>query len=780
MAASRGNWLLRRLQQWLNLASHTYTLVAFMAACLLVPSVIALCIVVTGARRFWLGLLKRRFPALEFVRNVTVRTATDTMRNQGIITFLLTVKGRVEPKLIKERLQEDILKRRDQKGKLTFPHLQMALTTRWGCYAWQKPSFFSLDNHLVVGSALFRGRVVNDWNIQDCVSDIVSKYFPPELPPWQITIIPSSGGQEERFYLLIRMHHLLLSEEGLCLGDLLILGSGQPTIFKRRLEEDDENPSDEAPVSSSPLTELFPTPVAIPRLYRNIRGFITNRWTQIVATYDPAENPKILKSPPGIKICTILVLITGVSIIKQLLVLAKRTDMSLYRKILRINSIIVTEAGKRQCTVQQLCKGIINSLSPRQAILTCVSLSWHVSYILMVTLPVFVVSEIWSLVSRKKNYDGISENISDTAFGHWCLILAAVKEFFSICTIVYTAPRMLVQELITSHRGAMHQLQTVSLCGRKVVAWSDPVPLEMIRQISLNISASTTEILLSSISGALREYFRQFCLTPVPESVLTTARYIPLEGLMRPSRSVDDSSGSPSGRGLLCLALPTSPVYDDPRESVLETQRILKEARQRQAAVYQASVWQLDGGHITRILPTLAVRLVLNHLSRRYAVALTQVSPEISGETHYRLIWGQEVENAMYWRPPQSNISVSLTLMTYGDTVRLGVMSDSMIAPQHTIIATGFLEQVYQLAAQAEVPQDRASSSYVYQPNIPPEGITSVPGSHTSGSSASEELRRLASSYVDLNISTSSDNSRSNSPPSSLNSYPLNEENTFH
>jgi len=60
---------------------------------------------VIGARRCWLGLLHRRFPSLEFVRNVTVRTATDTMRNQGIITLLLTVKGSFEPKLIKERLQ---------------------------------------------------------------------------------------------------------------------------------------------------------------------------------------------------------------------------------------------------------------------------------------------------------------------------------------------------------------------------------------------------------------------------------------------------------------------------------------------------------------------------------------------------------------------------------------------------------------------------------------------------------------------------------------------------
>jgi hypothetical protein len=500
--------------------------------------------------------------------------------------------------------------------------------------------------------------------LQECVSDIVSKYLPPELPPWQITIIPSFGVQEDRFYLLIRIHHLLLSEEDLCLGDLLLLGPEQPTIFKRRLDEDDENPRHEIPPSSVPLTGMFPGPVAvaIPRLYSNFRCVIISRWTQLAAAYDPAQNPEILKAPPGIRICAGLILITGVSIIKELLVLARRTDVSLYRKTLSITSTIAAEVSKRQRTAQHVWRGILTTLKPRQLIVSCVSESWRVSYILAVRLPVFVVSEIRSFVSRRNDCD-ISENRSETAFSQWSLVLAAIKELFHICTIVYTAPRILVQELITSHRGAMHQLQTVSLCGRKVVAWSDPIPLEMIRKISLNMGATSTEILLSSVSGALREYFRQFPLR-VPESVLTTARYIPLEVLIRPPRSVEESSGSASGRGLLCLALPTSPIYDDPKESVLETQRILHEAWERQVAVYQVTAWQLDGGYMTRILPTLAVRLVFNHLSRRYAVALTEVSPEISGETRYRLIWGQEVESAMYWRPPQSNISEYSEKMT--------------------------------------------------------------------------------------------------------------------
>lgn len=485
----------------------------------------------------------------------------------------------------------------------------------------------------------------------------MSKYLPPELPPWQITIIPASVGQEERFYLLIRIHHLLLSEEGLGLGDLLLLAPERPAIFNRRLDEDDENPTEEAPPagSTSPLTALFETPVAIPKLYSLIRGFIKNRWSQLVATYDPVENPQILESQQGIQMCIILVFIIGVSIFKELLGLANQTDMSFYTKILSICPTVLTEIRKRRFTPHVLYSCVMNSLSPKQLLLSCLSVCCWTSYVFAVTVPVFVIDEMRSFVSMKVSR-GLSECTTERSFSYLSLVLAAIKEALCLCIIIYTAPRMLLRELVTSHRGTMHHLQTVSLCGRKVVAWSDPIPLDTISKISSSLGTSTTLVLLSSVSGALREYFRQFCL-PVPQSVLTTARYFPLESLTRPSRGSDGNSTYVSGRGLLCLALPTSPVYDDPKESVQEIQRILSEVRQRQSALYQVTVWQLDGGHITKILPSLAVRLVLNHLSKRYAVTLTQVESAMSNTSRCRLIWGQEVEGILYWRPPQSNIS---------------------------------------------------------------------------------------------------------------------------
>jgi hypothetical protein len=121
--------------------------------------------------------------------------------------------------------------------------------------------------------------------------------------------------------------------------------------------------------------------------------------------------------------------------------------------------------------------------------------------------------------------------------------------------------------------------------------------------------------------------------------------------------------------------------------------------------------------------------------------------------------------------------------MTYGDSVRLGVMSDSMIAPRHTVIATAFPQQLYRLATAVAAPHDQATvssaTSHFYQPNIPPDEIVSAHISNTPVTSASEEFRHLTSSSPELNVSTFSDTSRSDSPLPTLFPHTLKEENTF-
>lgn len=60
---------------------------------------------VNFCRRLWLKHLQRKFPDLEFVKRTSLRTAMDTIRNQGIVTVLLQVKGSCNVALFRQKIQ---------------------------------------------------------------------------------------------------------------------------------------------------------------------------------------------------------------------------------------------------------------------------------------------------------------------------------------------------------------------------------------------------------------------------------------------------------------------------------------------------------------------------------------------------------------------------------------------------------------------------------------------------------------------------------------------------
>lgn len=57
-----------------------------------------------------------------------------------------------------------------------FPRLRHLLVSCWGNYAWDANVEFKLENHVIVASAVHRGRPVTDNNIQ-VKSDIITSDF---------------------------------------------------------------------------------------------------------------------------------------------------------------------------------------------------------------------------------------------------------------------------------------------------------------------------------------------------------------------------------------------------------------------------------------------------------------------------------------------------------------------------------------------------------------------------------------------------------------------------
>lgn len=159
-------------------------------------------------------------------------------------------------------------------------------------------------------------------------------------------------------------------------------------------------------------------------------------------------------------------------------------------------------------------------------------------------------------------------------------------------------------------------------------------------------------------------------------------------------------------------------------------QRNIQEARSRQSAIYAITAAETSCGFISSCVPAIVLKLLLNQLSKRYSLCLTHVDGDLPVEG---------VDGAIYWRPPQGNCSryiyfiihathllyfiffiasncihffldMSMTLHRLGNGVRLGIMADALIGPQHFIVARTFPQSIQNLASILGVPRTSSRS----------------------------------------------------------------------
>ncbi|CAH1954269.1 unnamed protein product [Acanthoscelides obtectus] len=608
------------------------TLFLFNVTLFLIPVIFLGFVVLKFCHWVWLTCISFIHTDVEFVKYVTVRSLLDTHRNQGIITVLLCVKGQAQPEAVRKHLQE-VVRRRDKFGNLAFPRLRHCLVTRCGTYAWQRGKF-DLDQNLTVAPFTFKGRAVTEFNIQEYVSDIVSKYLPASIPPWQVIIIPSS---EDNHYILLKLHHMLLSE-GLNIGDLL------PLIPPTR-------PNSGTQPSKSPLVEVFRKPVVIPALKEKATEELSNRWNEFVASYDPLERPELLKNTPTFFEFLCISLITLVSLVKDCRKGFRVIKNDAYSKIKYTFFAALRETEKRQVNVKTFLLSILKSLDPRNVIVLIFRYFYFFCIYLPIRIPIIIYAEIKAFFTcLTLGYCPYPYTFVGIMYTYVPLIYNSTKEIFYILLILVSAPKTILQDILLQKES----LQTITLCGRKSVAWSDPVKIETIKTISKQTAVSETEVMLSAISMCLAKYFTQSnqnipCDLPVTMRNVCS-NYIFATG---PNIKPEDHVS-----GILCLNLPIPDPEKDVSllENLLEIKNKFNSALEKQGLSHLLTMLQTKFGILTMFLPSTILSVYLKYLSRKYAVVVTEVTSRYPN-VFQKTLWGQEVTSVIYWRPPQANTS---------------------------------------------------------------------------------------------------------------------------
>ncbi|XP_070159663.1 uncharacterized protein [Polyergus mexicanus] len=620
----------------------------------LVPLLLIVYLVVTWTKRSWIRFVKWKYPNYIVVEENSIRSILDQGRTHGICTLL--VQGRSIVKGLRNHLAHLASTRK---------YLRSTLFTRWGVYVWKELDY-SVDSHLVNSPCSFRGRPITDNNIQDYISDVTSKFLPRRLSPWQVHIVNCFVRGEKRQICLVRAHHLLLRQEHLTLADFLPL---KYSTNNWTCQESD-----------SPFTNLYAEPTALPRLRQMLIENFSNYWNDFLYNNDPVERPEILKKRIGICQCVKITMIVLICIMKEL---ARQCRKSEGLKLLELLSIVQRESSKRSFNPRLMLESIAKSFNPINILYSCITLFWYVTVTSCLRTPLLLIRELQALKSLHKHC--YPDSLTYMLSCYLPLIFQAIREVMSISWIAVTAPKIIVEELFLKHP-QLNQLQTISPCGRKVVAWSEKVNVELVRKIANVTGATETEILLAATIDSLKEYFRHSAVN-IPDDVLATVKFVSQRAVFLRNHEA---------RGILCLALPTrTPLFHD------DLVEILQEARSRQSAIYAITAAETSCGLISSCVPAIILKLLLNQLSKRYSLCLTHVDGDLPVEG---------VDGAIYWRPPQGNCNMSMTLHRLGNGVRLGIMADALIGPQHFIVARTFPQSIQNLASILGVPRTSSRS----------------------------------------------------------------------
>ncbi|GBP37963.1 hypothetical protein EVAR_84950_1 [Eumeta japonica] len=670
-----------------RLADHAYTYCVFWLAVCTLPALAFSFIVVRMTKNLWLRLLSSRYPHLEFIRIDTVRSLLDTHRNQGIINVLLCLQGQMDINQIRAQLLQHVVERRDKRGELMFPRLRHTLVSCWGNYAWDVHPPFRLENHFLLAAGVHRGRPIADNNIQEYVSEIVSKYFPSEQPPWQYIVIPCMS-EEAKYYVLVRVHHLLLTgKNSINIGDLLLVRPAASVAPSAPIVDHSQ---------PSPLTRLFPTPSAIPQLFEKINEMLSNTWNEFVSEYDPIESPSVLKSAPGIFHVAGLTLVAGACALRDLTKrhsIERDANADAATNATSLITAIYNECRRRELTVTKVLLSPWVTADPRKwprRIFSVVAKSLQFA----ITMPVRMRDEISALRSlHDPRQIPPPHTLTCQYAGLIKLCGRAAMETFRGALAVYQAPAQLWTDTMRTDDGRQHALQTVSLCGRKVTAWSQPVSRTGVERAARALGVSTTDVALYAATEALRAYFEHVSALP-PDVVLATARAHTQDFLFTFAEGEGKYFKKSQTGGMVCLTLP---VGASPRR----IHAVVRRACERQGALAGAWAAQARCGALTRALPSPVARIALNVLSRRYAVSYAEINAPPDSAPRNTL-WGQQLDYIIYWRPPQANISMSLTVIQYADTIRMSVMSDARLSPVHAVPATRWPTVVEQLVSKVD------------------------------------------------------------------------------
>ncbi len=224
----------------------------------------------------------------------------------------------------------------------------------------------------------------------------------------------------------------------------------------------------------------------------------------------------------------------------------------------------------------------------------------------------------------------------------------------------------------------------------KRVAWSEEVPLDDIRGFGRITGCTVNDVLLASVSGALRRYLERRGGSQEPPDVHAA---VPVD-----LRNPDEPISLGNRFGLVFVALPVG--VRDPLERLFEVRRrmdLLKASPEAGVALKILAGLGLTSAQIQESLVDIV------------GAKTTAVITNVPGPRERVRLAGAPVHGMMFWVPMTGRVALGVSLLSYAGGVRLGVATDAGLVPDPERIVAGFRSELEAYRRLARLPESPSS-----------------------------------------------------------------------
>ncbi len=213
------------------------------------------------------------------------------------------------------------------------------------------------------------------------------------------------------------------------------------------------------------------------------------------------------------------------------------------------------------------------------------------------------------------------------------------------------------------------------LSAQKRAVWSQPIPIETLKEVARVTGAKINDVVLAAVAGALRRYL--------------VSRKEPVEGLDLRAvvpvnlRPMEQASELGNRFGLVFVPLPIG--IDDSLDRIFAVRNRTQEIKRSPEALLTLQILRMLG-----MTPSPLFETVVGLFGRRATAVMTNV---IGPKEPLRMA-GTKLKQVMFWVPCSGRLGMGVSIFSYSQSLWVGIATDASMVPDPQRIIAAFHDEM--------------------------------------------------------------------------------------